>query len=450
MADVFISYSRKDIAFARLLNEALGESQLETWIDWARIPVGEKWWDEICAAIEQAGIFLFIISRNSVGSPVCKNEVSQALSHNKRVIPVIVDDTPEAAIREFVPDLTAINWIIFRQDDVFQIEARPGENLPPEEQAAALAREPQFQQALDKLNAAIHTDWAWVKAQSRLEMRAREWERHDREASRLLRGKDLGEAEQWLSQVNARYDPQPTDVQRRYVLAGRWAESRRQRLTLWASLGAAGVVSICLVIAIVLGGLAWQAQQTAQSEANARATEVIARSTAEANALSAKATAEVNLAHSERLRLAADAEAQLAQPDGNVETAALLSLRALRGEYVPQADASLQKSLPGLYATRTLSGHTGEVNSVAFSPDGKWLLTGSDDKTARLWDAATGAEVRTFSGHTDQVWDVAFSPDGKEVLTGSADGTAKLWDAATGAEVRTFSGNKNGVWTVAF
>ena len=126
MADVFISYSRKDIAFARLLNEALGQSQLETWIDWARIPVGEKWWDEICAAIEQASIFLFIISRHSVGSEVCKQEVDQALGHNKRVIPVIVDDTPEAAIREFVPELTAINWIIFRRDDVFRLEPREG------------------------------------------------------------------------------------------------------------------------------------------------------------------------------------------------------------------------------------------------------------------------------------------------------------------------------------
>jgi WD40 repeat protein len=65
---------------------------------------------------------------------------------------------------------------------------------------------------------------------------------------------------------------------------------------------------------------------------------------------------------------------------------------------------------------------------VAFSPDGKHALTGSSDKTAKLWDVATGAEVRTFSGHTGTMASVAFSSDGKYVLTGSWDGTAKLWD----------------------
>ncbi len=56
------------------------------------------------------------------------------------------------------------------------------------------------------------------------------------------------------------------------------------------------------------------------------------------------------------------------------------------------------------------------------------VLTSSSDKTAKLWETATGVEVRTFSGHTDAVNSVAFSPDGKYVLTGSTDKTAALWD----------------------
>ena len=86
-------------------------------------------------------------------------------------------------------------------------------------------------------------------------------------------------------------------------------------------------------------------------------------------------------------------------------------------------------------------GHPYGVTSVAFSPDGTRLLSGSDDKTLKLWDAATGALLRTFEGHSDQVRSVAFSPDGTRLLSGSDDRTLKLWDAATGAPLRTFEGH---------
>ena len=93
---------------------------------------------------------------------------------------------------------------------------------------------------------------------------------------------------------------------------------------------------------------------------------------------------------------------------------------------------------------------TQALSAVAFSPDGKRVLTGSWDKTARLWDAATGARSRRSTGHTDRVTAVAFSPDGKRVLTGSYDKTARLWDAATGARSRRSTGHTDLVAAVAF
>jgi hypothetical protein len=79
--------------------------------------------------------------------------------------------------------------------------------------------------------------------------------------------------------------------------------------------------------------------------------------------------------------------------------------------------------------------HTNSVRSVAFSLDGRQVLTGSEDGTALLWDAGHGKQLRAFQGHTGTVGFVAFSLDGRRVLTGSIDGTVRLWDVATGDEV---------------
>jgi len=88
---------------------------------------------------------------------------------------------------------------------------------------------------------------------------------------------------------------------------------------------------------------------------------------------------------------------------------------------------------------RTFLGHTEWVNSVAFSPDGKQTLSCSGDQTIKLWDVNTGKEIRTFLGHTWEVTSVAFSPDGKQVLSGARDRTVKLWDVNTGKEIRKYS-----------
>ncbi len=74
------------------------------------------------------------------------------------------------------------------------------------------------------------------------------------------------------------------------------------------------------------------------------------------------------------------------------------------------------------------------MSSVAFSPDGFFIVTGSKDKTARLWDGETGKPVAVLAGHDNEVESATFTPDGKQVLTASADGTARLWEVSNFAE----------------
>ncbi len=98
----------------------------------------------------------------------------------------------------------------------------------------------------------------------------------------------------------------------------------------------------------------------------------------------------------------------------------------------------------------TLTGHRYGVQSVAFSPDGQTLTSGSGDTTIRLWDASTGDLINTLTGHRGWVQSVAFSPDGTTLASGSYDNTIRLWDASTGEIIRILRGHRDIVYSVAF
>jgi len=98
----------------------------------------------------------------------------------------------------------------------------------------------------------------------------------------------------------------------------------------------------------------------------------------------------------------------------------------------------------------SLEGHEGQVLSVAWSPDGKTLASGSRDRTMRLWEAATGKEVRRHPGHAGGGWTVDWSPDSKMLAFGSDDKTIHLQEAATGKEVRLLSGHEDWVRSVVW
>ena len=150
------------------------------------------------------------------------------------------------------------------------------------------------------------------------------------------------------------------------------------------------------------------------------------------------------------------ASAQLVQ--GNFDTALRLAAKGSEDDLaLPSKSFSASSSLASLAAAvsqarwrRAFATGREAVLSAAFSPDGSRIVTASDDKTARIWDAATDKEIVVLRGHDSAVYSAVFSPDGSRIVTASGDQTARIWDAATGKEIAVVRGHDDGVNSAAF
>jgi WD40 repeat protein len=409
--DAFISYAREDRDFVERFRQELVERGRTVWVDLEEILPTEEWWKKICAGIESADHFVYILSPSSVTSAVCLRELAHAVEHHKRLVPVLLS---EVEIAQVPGELAERQWLRFVDHN------GPGPGL-------------------DLLTTTFDTDPEWVNAHTRWQVRALEWSRGGGEASRLLRGGELDEAERWLLRASEPIEPSPTDLQTRFIVASRRGATTRQRRVL-------AIVTGGLVVAIALAVFAW----AQRDEARRQTREALGRQLAAQAGLPTRPT---DLER--RVLLAIEAMKRVPTPDAHrvLREAVLtlpqrLAVMEHAGPVVTVALAPDGARLATAGHFRTvhlwdLSGrevgrmaHGGSVNVVVFSPDGRSLGSVSQDKTARIWDVASGRELTRVT-HEKEVVAIGFSSDGGLFATGSLDDTARIWETATGRSVAT-------------
>jgi WD40 repeat protein len=550
MADVFISYSRKDKDFVSTLYAAFERSQKNIWVDWNNIPLTSDWWAEIEKGIEGADTFVFVISPDSIASEICGKEILHAVRNNKRLFPIVRRDATNFEKGNFAHDkISELNWLWFREQD-------------------------DFEKSFRTLTDSLLLDLEHLHQHTRLVVRANEWDK-GRSDSLLLRGDDLANAELWLGESVGK-DPQPTELQETYIKKSRDVEAASDRAAaiiqealeeskkkaaeaaanleesekkaaLRIKIGS-GILAGTILLALVAGVSATKfvneanvkvdktekeakdmlknadlAVVTAQKNADdiKNVSEKESRDAAQKvrganekkkeadlkvdeaqkNLESAKAEAEkvsqesaekvaaaqakivdaegkVKIALAEQEKAAqemkvaneniqiADVRLKILDAKGDFQGGRLFDalLGAIRaGQKVKALDSAIwerDKTNTQILVIANLSQfvyrvqeknrfpHSKPVYSVAFSPDGKTIATGSSDNTLKLW-SVDGRELQTFTGHSDRVLSVAFSPDGKTIVTGSGDKTVKLW-SVDGRELQTFTGHSDRVLSVAF
>jgi WD40 repeat protein/serine/threonine protein kinase len=250
-----------------------------------------------------------------------------------------------------------------------------------------------------------------------------------------------------LAKAPARRYPRAGDLadDLRRFLEGRPIHARpvsvREKWWRWCRRNPGVAVLAAAVVLLVLGGFAGVTWQWWRAEAN--------RQQAEEARQRAEDTAEANR------RLLYAANVKLAHQAWR--NADLQRMTELLERDIPRAGQEDLREFAWYYLWRLrhteraqLLGHTDEVHSVTYSPDGTRLATGSKDATVRIWDATTGRTIATLHGHRNEVNRVTFSPDGRTLASASDDGTVKLWEVATGREQATLTGHQGEVTAVAF
>jgi WD40 repeat protein len=424
MADVFISYSRRDQEFVRELAARLSERGKDCWVDWDDIPPTAEFLQEIYEGIEASNAFLFVISPDSARSDVCRKEVEHAAENHKRIVPLLRHEPDGTPLPEAVASL---NWILVPES--VDLDA-----------------------AVDDLVEVLGQDLEHVRRHTRTLQKALEWSRADEDASLLLRGSELRAAEEWI-EAGAEKEPAPTPLHYRYLQASRAGATRRQRQTV-AAFAIGIVIALALaVVALIQRSHAVKASHVAESrllasEASSVMTEQDQLETGALLALAAyrvKPTPEARQSLSQAVQKSDRLVALLAPgshvtavqftPDGSLLAAGLTNGTVLVWDVARRELIDRLRAGAGMVVSLSFS-RDGKRLAASFSRDGKRLaaLTGSSvavwRQSGRKFERAAGPTVPAQACLTLPVnsCTLAFAPDGR-LLVGTQRGV-EAWNAS--------------------
>lgn len=445
MSDVMISYSRRNADFVKQLHAQLTSEGKDVWVDWEDIPLNADWWDEICRAIESSDTVIFVLSPDSISSPICQLELAHAEQNHKRLIPVVrVDTDPEESHKRLLSKKLDDNMHKALAGRSMQELSAENWNLVARLNWIFIRESDSFDTAYPALVNAIDTDLDHVRQHTRLTVRATEWADKDKNISFLLEGVEIQEAEAWLTQ-GMKKNPMPSEMQAEYISLSRQRAVAQQRRLLVG-------VSIGFLVAVGLGVLSFFLFLEGNRQRTIAEDNLILAQTNEAQAISAEATALHNALEAQSLALSTSA--QLALVDNDTDLALALALVASQIEPLAQVQQTLADAAytPGTVTEyRNIGTQTTETSlGVAFNDDGTLGLSNTMENLIVLWDVSTGEVIREFDTPIENLRRASFSVDGSLAVSGASDGTLQIWDVETGELLHMLDGHNGTVNAVAF
>lgn len=410
---VFISYSRKDKEFVRKLHENLKANEVQAWVDWEGIPLSADWMQEITRAVESADAFLVVLSPDWLASTVCAQELELGLTRNKKLVPILYR-MPEKDMTMH-EKLAATNWVYLRDTD-------------------------DHEATLPKLIEAINTDLDWVRQHTRLLQRANEWENKNHNASFLLQGADLEDAEKWANEAAQKASRDILPVQANYISASRKEALRRHRMLLTG-------VSFALVVSIVLAIVAvfqWKeandnkkaaerSAMTAVANEHIAATQKAIAQTNEQLAKTNEKLAQDNETAAKAQRNAAEALVYQGKAAG-LNTSTLLAIDSWQTDKTDESENILRHNIDQLPIPIAQMQQADAINSFDLNKDGLRFVSSSADGTACVWKIKDGHQefCVKHEGEKQAINSAIFTRDGKTLITGGDDGTVRFWNSMDG------------------